>query len=725
MKLSRSPRQEKMLPPATRKSSSKASTSSYTSSDFGCLDEPRALREAHRGTGARGSSRVSKAGSGASRLRSKGFSSRISPGFLSEASSTRPSTASCVSQDHGSKEHMHMRGGNSTEFPFARPTGRRPCVSFVDEVSDSCSDEKTFISHSSLESAAMRLSVRSSRFSNSQHISTLTPEGGDRFRAHENVRRDIAALEAERLAIAQLHTPELDDVELKVKEFLQQLHDVRESVHSQGAYLLNSLVDSTWTIRTTDTLAKRMLRPAKCSPKSYQLEKTRNANADLREWFGPPAIDVFGDCLVVEQNNPYRIVGVFARRYWDTRKRLPHLKEPVCSPIFQCIHQAEQHSEQHRLLQIPSDPPPPIKAFRSGGTPSSSRQTTPSDSSVYGQLEDATSGEPTPRRDFSPPVEGSSSASSAATSPTAQAVCGSSRGQALRANESAPSSERRCSKPSHPCAYVGLPKAKQPRFPEPLNLPEAPVEISNIRIPTLLSEYLEKNCVNVERPTWDKNLSRKSQKVKRHHSDSLGGRHDDSDSSCDEAEADDFSSYNSQLCRAPSGLQHWDARSIPQFFRREIGNRWLPTIFSEADVRISEYWKLENMSDRDKAVWVYQGVQTEPKPYPWEEVPLEGRPLSQREVERQRRAEASRRRLSKDAPLLLRGVELNKRANSRAADTGGVIHERGRTSMVRHPSEQPPRRRSSALPPAIVSRASLPPNCAGSSVPPGVSRRVR
>ncbi|KAL8450696.1 hypothetical protein Emed_002334 [Eimeria media] len=697
---------------------SKASRSPSVSSDSEVFDEPKVLAEARRGSASRAASRKSKTGSGATRLHPGDYVSGSLSGSRRQISLQRRSK-----RGSGEGYREVLRGSASLEFHLGSSgSGRRSNVSFVDEVGDSGSDEEKARSHSRLEHATSRLSTRAPRPVSSRHIPIHTPEG-DRSRFLESISRNVVAMEAERQSLDDVHCPELDEVELDAKEFTQQLADARDSLHRHCASLLTSFVDSEWTIGTTDTLAKRMLRPSKrLSNRKQKLDESQEKPTPMSsEWFGPSALEVFGDNLVIEEKNPYRIVGVFARRYWDTRKPLPYMEELVCPRIFTCLPPAEHRAGRPCLLQVPIEPPRPIKAYHNNNnnTPASSGPTTPSGGSDSSQLDEVTSGDATPRSNASHLRERSCS-SRISSPPSPPHASGGDTESVTKAACDEAAMGLPLPKPSSRYACVLLPVAKTVRCSEPASYPKAPVEFSNMRIPSLLSDYLQKNCVRIERPTWDKSRRRKPRRVKCFDSDGRIAYDEDSDLSCEEASESQGSIYNT--CEAPVGLQHWRPTGIPQFLRREIGNRLLPSIFNEVDVRVSEYWKLENMKDKDKAAWVYQGLQTEPKPYPWEEVPMEGAPLSREEIARQRQAAASRRRISRDAELLLRGLENNSSEAIGSSVTGGNL-ERGRSAFVRSSSERPCRRRSSALPPQVNARASVP-NCAGVAGPRAV-RRVR
>ncbi|KAL8445885.1 hypothetical protein Emag_004964 [Eimeria magna] len=689
----------------------KAPRSPSVSSDSEVSDEPRVLAEARRGSAGRASSRRSKTGLGAPRLHPGDHVRNSISSSRRQISLQRRSKLGVGSRDEGYRDVV--RGSGSLEFHLgSSASNRRSTVSFVDESEDSGSDAEEARSHSRLEHATTRLSTRPARPVSLRHIPIHTPDG-DRSRFLESVSRNLVAMEAERQSLDDVHCPELDEVELEAKEFTQQLADARDSLHRHCASLLNSFVDSNWTIGTTDTLAKRMLRPSKrLSSRRQKLVGSQERPASISaEWHGPSALEVFGDNLVIEEKTPYRIVGVFARRYWDTRKPLPYMKELACSRIFTCLPHAEHRAGRPRLLQVPIEPPRPIKAFQNNNnTPASSGPTTPSGGSDSGHLDEFTSGDATPRSNASHLREGSCSSRISSPPSLPHALWGDTNNVTKAACDEA-ATALHLPRPSSRYACVLLPVAKTVRYTEPASYPKAPIEINNMRIPSLLSDYLQKNCVTIERPKWDKSRRRKPRKVKCLDPEGRIAHHEGSGSSCEEASESQGFTYNT--CEAPVGLQHWKPTGIPQFLRREIGNRLLPTIFNEVDVRVSEYWKLENMRDRDKAAWVYQGLQTEPKPYPWEEVPMEGAPLSREEIARQRQADASRRRISRDAELLLRGIE-NNTPGAVGAFVSGSTWERGRTAFFRSSSERPCRRRNSALPPRLNSRASVP-NCAGVS----------
>ncbi|CDI74871.1 hypothetical protein, conserved [Eimeria praecox] len=399
-----------------------------------------------------------------------------------------------------------------------------------------------------------------------------------RAQAVANANRNMAAMAAEKRAIDETQTPALDAMECEVNGLHRQLYEVKESLRKRCLNILNSLVGRKWTIDTSDTLAKRMLRPSKWTAKSQVQMEAEAGQKESQDWFGPSANDVFGDCLVIAERNPYRIVGVFARRYQDTRQRLPYQDDIVCSTIFPCIQHLEPQARRQLVLKAPIEIPRPIKAFPDSGA-------------------------------------------------------------TLPANQDRPAGGN----------YIQSSALE--------SYPKATVENNNMRIPTRLAEYLERNCVTVERPSWDR---RCRQKNEQHHSGYRRSRSsaqaDDTESVWEDDEDNEQRAFGLNLCDVPSILPESIASGLPQFVRREIGNRWLPTLFAEADVRISEYWKLENMKNREKAAWVYQGIQTEPKPYPWEEVPLEGKPLSRKEIMQQRKAARSRRHLSLEAERLLRGI---------------------------------------------------------------------
>ncbi|KAL8432749.1 hypothetical protein ACSSS7_004373 [Eimeria intestinalis] len=708
-----------MLPQTSSTSGSKASRSSSLSSDSEVSNEPKVLAEARRGSAARAFPRRSKTGSGASRLHPGDFVTSTLSNSRRQSLLHRRGKPGGGSRDGGSREIIRERG--SLEFHLRSSASGRRNVSFVDEVEESSSNEEEARSHSRLEHATTRLSMRPARPVSSRHIPIHTADG-DRFRALESVRRNVVAMEAERQSLNDVHCPELDEVELKAKEFTQQLADATDSLRRHCASLFNSFVSSNWTIGTSDTLAKRMLGPSKrlLSRKQRLAGLGEGPPPSNSEWCGPSALEIFGDSLVIEEKNPYRIVGVFARRYWDTRKPLPFMDELACFPIFTCLPHARHGASRPRLVHVPIEPPRPMKAFQNtNSAPASSGPTTPSGGSVSSHLEEFTSGEATPRSNASHLHEGFSSPRVSSAPPPSH-VPSEDTGKVTKAACDEPAMGLPHPRPSSRYACVLLPVAKTVRCTEPASYPKAPVEISNMRIPRLLFDYLQRNCVTIERPAWDKSRSRKLRRVKRLDAAGTFAQHEDSGSSSEEA--GDSQGFAYKTCEAPVGLQHWKPTGLPQFLRREIGNRWLPTIFNEVDVRISEYWKLENMKDRDKAAWVYQGVQTEPKPYPWEEVPMEGAPLSREEIARQRQAAASRRRISRDAELLLRGLELNATAATEASVSRNTC-KGGRTAAFRSSSERHCRRRSSALPPLLNPRASIP-NCAGIQGPRAV-RRVR
>ncbi|KAL8270466.1 hypothetical protein Esti_005613 [Eimeria stiedai] len=699
---------------------SEASFHPSPSSEAEVFEEPTVLAEARRGSAAGASLRRSRTGSGASRLRPGDRLSNALSSSRKQSSLRRRSKLRNGPRDEGSKESV--RGSGSLAFRLgSSASNRRSNISFFDEVEESGSDAEEARSHSTLEHATSRLSTRATRPVISTHIPIHTPDG-DRFRALESVSRNLNAIGAERQSLDDVHCSELDEVELEAKELTQQLADARDSLHRHCASLLSSFVDSNWTIGTTDALAKRMLRPSKLLSDRWQKpqEFHEREPSTASEWCGPSALEVFGDSLVIEEKTRYRIVGVFARRYWDTRKPLPSMDELVCSPIFTCLPHAEHGAGTPRLVQVPIEPPRPIKAFQNGNnTPASSGPTTPSGGSASSRLEEFMSGEATPRSNASHVFEGSCSPR-VSSSPLSSHVPRGDTDQITKAVCDEAAVGLPLPRPSSRYACVLMPVARTVRCTEPPSYPKAPVEFSNMRIPSLLSDYLQKNCVTIERPAWDKSRPRKPRKVKRLDSEGMSAPHEDLGSSCDEA--GHHLGFTYKTCEAPVDLQHWKPAGIPQFLRREIGNRWLPTIFNEADVRISEYWKLENMKDRDKAAWVYQGVHTEPKPYPWEEVPMEGAPLSRAEIERQRQAAASRLRISRDAELLLRGIE-NNIPGPTEASVSGDTRDRRRTAALRSSSERPYSSRSSALPLQPNPHASVP-NCAGVSRL-GAVRRVR
>lgn len=364
-----------------------------------------------------------------------------------------------------------------------------------------------------------------------------------------------------------------------------------------------------------DTLAKRMLRPAKWPANSQAQTEAQEASVDPRGWYGPSAVDVFGDSLVVKERNPYRIVGVFARRYWEARRPPFHLDELVCSTIFPCLQHAEPPAGRPQILQIPIEPPRPIKAFQDSRSPRSSRAASPPGDTGRSLLEGAASGEPTSRRDTSQHPEESQSSRMASPRRASWA----STEQAVKDREDA-CCAMHLRRPFSRYFCVVLPGANIPRSSAPVSYPRASVENNNMRIPSLLSEYLQKNCVAVERPAWDRSHPRKPRKVGSLESRRLQSsiQSDDTESSCEEeVKPERNGAFESKKWEMPGGLRNSVASGVPQFLRRKVGNRWLPSFCTEADVCISEYWKLENMKDRDKAAWVYQGLQTEPTPVSW------------------------------------------------------------------------------------------------------------
>lgn len=79
--------------------------------------------------------------------------------------------------------------------------------------------------------------------------------------------------------------------------------------------------------------------------------------------------------------------------------------------------------------------------------------------------------------------------------------------------------------------------------------------------------------------------------------------------------------------------------------------------------------------------------------YPWEEVPLEGRPLSRKEIAQQRKDAKSRRHISRDAERLLRGV-----AQSTTWDGEASASQRCRSSLtIQHSTRTQWRIRSPAV----------------------------
>ncbi|CDI77145.1 hypothetical protein, conserved [Eimeria acervulina] len=397
-----------------------------------------------------------------------------------------------------------------------------------------------------------------------------------------------------------------------------------------------------------------MLRPSKWTAKSQVQLEAEEGQRESQDWFGPSAYDVFGDCLVIAERNPYRIVGVYARRYRDTRLRLPYLDDVLCSPIFPCIQHNEPQTGRPLALNVPPEPPKPIKAFPDSGATWPDTQESPGGGRCGRPLEATTKpGVASSTGDISTHFRVSHLRISSLPAPS-RAAC-STAPVSVRDHTDACYTTR-CLRPCSQYICVAPPGNYMPSSTLE-SYPKATVENNNMRIPTRLADYLERNCVTIERPSWDR---RCRQKHELHHTDSRRSRSsapsDDTESTWEEEEDDELRAFGFNSCEIPSALADSIASGLPQFLRREIGNRWLPTLFAEADVRISEYWKLENMRNREKAAWVYQGIQTEPKPYPWEEVPLEGKRPSPKEIAQQRKDARSRRHLSIEAERLLRGV---------------------------------------------------------------------
>ncbi|CDJ30203.1 uncharacterized protein EMH_0027130 [Eimeria mitis] len=397
-----------------------SSRSLSVSSDSDAVEEPAVLEEARKGSSAACAAIGSTGRSRISWVLSK--SSQSSSSADSDHDSPRPRSVTLSSTSQGLRSTDRANGSRRTS------SSRRPIrVSFMDECALSTSTGG-IESHGTAEVALSKQCREGSKRPNASQFDLKT-NIACRAQAVANANRNVAAMAAEKQAIDETQNPALDAMEHEVNGLHRQLNDVKESLHRRCLNILNSLVGKKWTIDTSDTLVKRMLRPSKWTEKSQVQLEAEEGQRESQDWFGPSANDVFGDCL-------------------------------------------------------------------SDGTES----------------------------------------------------------------------------------------------------------------------------------TWE----------------------EDEDY---EQKALGFSS-----CEIPSIIPNSIASGLPQFLRREIGNRWLPTLFAEADVRISEYWKLENMRNREKAAWVYQGIQTEPKPYPWEEVPLEGKPLSPQEIAQQRKEARSRRHLSLEAERLLRGI---------------------------------------------------------------------
>ncbi|CDJ39531.1 hypothetical protein, conserved [Eimeria tenella] len=634
------------MEPRRTSGSSADSRSLSVSSDSDALDEPTVLEEARQGSAAADAPRSAKGRSRINSIRSKRPAPR-SPNHVASRSSRGVLTSG--SRLLGSADAV-TEGGL---FRRGLSSGRRPTrVSFVDE-----QDKHATTSSSSESSSRPIIDFTISRQSKEPTEQPAAPQPD--MKAHTacralaiaNANRNMAAIAAEKQALDDTESPAIDAVEMEIDNLNHQLRDVKDSLHKHCLTILNSLVGDKWTIDTSDTLAKRMLRPSKWSTASQVQKEAHQANEDNQSWFGPSAIDVFGDSLVIEEKNPYRIVGVFARRYQDTRQRIPYLDDLVCSGVLPCIQHLEPPVGRPQLLQAPLEPLSPIKAFPDRGSlpPSklSRNSADPNDANTG-------SAERISRRDVSSHSRGSHFRVASMPAPP-RAPWGIAK-QVMK-NRKGACCVAQCPVPCSRYVCV-LPAVNYTRSSAPASYATVNIENNNMRIPSRLVDYLDKNCVAVERPSWDKSSTKKHTKVK--YTDSRRSRSstqsDDTDSSWGEDGIDKGGAWASGTCEIPPMLPTSIASGLPQFFRREVGNRWLPTLFTDADIRISEYWKLENMKNREKAAWVYQGTHAEPKPYPWEEVPLEGRPLSRKEIAQQRKDAKSRRHISRDAELLLRGV---------------------------------------------------------------------
>lgn len=71
-----------------------------------------------------------------------------------------------------------------------------------------------------------------------------------RCRAVANVSKELAAIQAERLALHDMQNPVLDTMETEIQGLQRQLADVKESLHKRCLCILNSLVENKWTIDT-------------------------------------------------------------------------------------------------------------------------------------------------------------------------------------------------------------------------------------------------------------------------------------------------------------------------------------------------------------------------------------------------------------------------------------------------------------------------------------------
>ncbi|OEH73667.1 hypothetical protein cyc_04438 [Cyclospora cayetanensis] len=664
--------------------SPKPSRSLSVSSDSG--EEPEALEEARRGSIPE-ASHIRRRSSKFARLASKScpsrsqlpigrpgsglgtsygyVASRSRRGALANKQRSAGAVSFCEPRDITSQRGSSSSHGSITSITSGlKPKG----VSFVDELTEKGGTQTSLFSFEDSSVVASNEVSKDVRFKNTaaagdalQAADLQGTESGDQAfqaRAMLAASRSIAAMKADRMAWHETQTSAMDDVEGEVKGFHRQLDEVKDTFRRRCLGILNSLVGSKWTIDTGDSLAKRMLRPSKWSPKGQQQPEITEAQREsstphTRPWFGPSAVDVFGDSLVTEERNPYRIVGVFARRYWDTKQRLPFLDDLPCCTLLHCVQHVEPLIGRPQVLQLPFEPPRPIKAF-----PSSGLVTSPTPSSPPGEAEP------------SAVLAGSASAASVLPYETSAhpnglqhpvelpRILSPPKGSSMTAEQIAKGREQaywatRCPLPCSQYECVALPPVNITRGSVPASYPKSPTENNNMRIPSPVAKYLEKNCVRVERPKWDRGRQREPRKD---HQSRFSARDEDTESSSDEAEKRSPGVARGSACELLPLLPSDVASRLPQLFKKEVGNRFMPVLFPETDVRITEYWKLENVKDKAKATWVYQGIHTGPKPYTWEEVPPEGKPLTRENIAQQRRESARRRRLSHEAELLLRGV---------------------------------------------------------------------
>ncbi|CDJ52828.1 hypothetical protein, conserved [Eimeria brunetti] len=619
-----------------------ASRSLSVSSDSDAVDEPAVLEEARKGSSAAAASRSSR---GRSRI-SWGISrsSQSSSSADSDDDSPRPRRALLSSTSRGIRSRDRANGSRHT---FS--SRRQVRVSFMDEPASS-SSTGDIQSHGTAEGALGEQFKEAAKRSRTAQFD-MKASTACRAQAFAYANRNVAAISSEKQAIDETQNSAFDAMEHEVDGLHRQLHEVKESLRKRCLNIFNSLVGRKWTIDTSDTLVKRMLRPSKWTGKS-QVQLEAQEGQGPKDWFGPSANDVFGDCLVIADRNPYRIVGVFARRYRDTRQRLPYLNDIVCPMIFPCIQNLEPQTGRPVALKVPFEPPKPIKAFPDDDVTLPANETSAAGSKRGSSLEDTTDSAVSTRRDRPSYRRESNLRISSVPAPSRASW---SIGQDSARDRTDACCTARCLRPCSRYTCV-IPPGNYVQSSALESYPKAAVEYNNMRIPTRLADYLERNCVTIERPSWD----RRRKKNELHHADSRRSRSsaqsDDTESTWEEDEDYEQKSFGFNSCEISSMLPDSISSGLPQFLRREIGNRWLPTLFAEADVRISEYWKLENMRSKEKAAWVYQGIQAEPTPYPWEEVPLEGKPLSPQEIAQQRKDARSRRHLSIEAERLLRGI---------------------------------------------------------------------